>query len=228
MRFGVYAPTFGEYDVKTLAALAREIAIGRISVDADTPRAPYRVHGDLHAIETAPASPDSPPMPPPGQLLSAILVRRGGIGGLAASHARTRRAPPDGAPRLSRLEAARAAACNTQPRSEHGRFPPGSGGDETVAADACWSSRLFCESPPRRGKMALRVTLLSRVDAEQPPPRAMQHPGEGRRCPRSDSHLSRAAAGRQGRCRANRSGARLAQAVGCTRAERLDPGVASQ
>lgn len=103
MRFGVYVPTFGEYDVKTLAALAREIAIGRISVDADTPRAAYRVHGDLHAIKTAPASPDSPPMPPPGQLLSAILVRRGGIGGLAASHARTRRAPPDGTPRLKQI-----------------------------------------------------------------------------------------------------------------------------
>jgi hypothetical protein len=36
-----------------------------------------------------------------------------------------------------------------------------------------------------RGKMALRLTLLSRVDAEQPPPRAVQRPGEGRAYPRS-------------------------------------------
>ena len=62
------------------------------------------------------------------------------------------------------------------------------------------SETLFCESAPPRGRMALRLTL-SRVDAESSPLRGQwQAPGEGRRCPSSDSHPSNAAASRQGRC----------------------------
>jgi hypothetical protein len=88
----------------------------------------------------------------------------------------------------------------------------------------CFRLRLSCESPPRRGKVALRLTLLSRVDAEQRPPRAVQRPGEGRRCPRSDSHLSRAAAGHRGRCRANRSRLRWRNRRGATsRSTACDP-----
>jgi hypothetical protein len=85
-------------------------------------------------------------------------------------------------------------------KSRHGTRAAHS--DSRDAEARCrFHARLSCESAARRGKMALRLTLLSRVEAEQPPPRAVPRPGEGRACPSSDSQLSEVAAGRQGRCR---------------------------
>ena len=69
------------------------------------------------------------------------------------------------------------------------------------ASRSRFEARLFCESAPQRGRMALRLTL-SRVDAESSPLRGQwQAPGEGRGWPGVLIDPSKAAASRQGRCR---------------------------
>jgi hypothetical protein len=63
----------------------------------------------------------------------------------------------------------------------------------------------------RRGDVGgwLRASLCCRGSTRSSPLRGQcQRPGEGRRCPSSDSHPSPAAAGRQERCRTNRSAKR--------------------
>jgi hypothetical protein len=69
------------------------------------------------------------------------------------------------------------------PRHPAAEQRPSAASRRLDARPCSFCTGLFCESPPRGGKMALRLALLSRVDAEQPPPRAVSTPWGGSRLP---------------------------------------------
>ena len=74
----------------------------------------------------------------------------------------------------------------------------------TTRRECSFCLRLACESVARRGKMPAQRFHVCRGSTRSSPLRGQCHrPGEGRGCPRTDSHLSQAAAGRHGRCRVN-------------------------